>query len=330
MRIKICLAIILTVTLLAGCTRPQLSADLPPLPTHPDLTWQEAVSVNTSHYAITTNTDQAATIGSLMEAVYTTADTILGPTREHDKKLTIYAYASRSDYEQRVKKHGLPGRMTTGFYTPADPAGIHLPIVATRGVHPYFTLVHEGLHQYVHEILGYRLEHNGTESPAKLSPAPLWLNEGLALYFEAALSDATHLHPGRIHPARLAHLQQLLQRGKAPSVAEVINKSYGEPFTNANYSVAWGLVHAMRENQAAGPDWEQFWRIWQRTIQEQAEVTRQELYKLEPLLLQQEWAKLLAQQSTRIFQDQVLMSGKRWEEWETMWQAYILSLQPTP
>jgi len=312
--------------LLGGCMPPHLQAELPQIPLAQGRAWAEAIEVTTAHYRIITNSDQdtAEAIGTLLETVHAACEAMLGPGREHGL-LKVYAFTSRKLYEEQITSLHLPRGLSSGIYTPADSPGIYLPLVDTYQTHPFFTLVHEGLHQYLHEAKGFAIHG----SPAKLPAAPLWLSEGLALYLEAALVDTNHLQPGRLHLPRLKHLQGLLQNGPAPEVRTVLGATYGEPFANADYSVAWALVHTLRHDPGAASRWASFWTAWQEAAgREAVKFTAQAAGGTPANLLarQEQWAKQLGQLSVQVFQDQVIGTGESWPGWEKRWRASILQL----
>ena len=92
-------------------------------------------------------------------------------------------------------------------------------------------LAHEGFHQFI----GYEL---GAE-------IPVWLNEGMAQYFENCSVKYGKLMPGGIDPTRLALAQMLMQMKRAPAVRELLSMDKTNFYANADvtYPTSWALVY---------------------------------------------------------------------------------------
>ncbi len=92
-------------------------------------------------------------------------------------------------------------------------------------------LAHEGFHQF----LGYEL---GLQ-------VPVWLNEGLAQYFETSYVWAGRLQTGWISQPKLRAAQRLIQMQQAPALAELIQMDRGSFYANARvtYPMSWALVY---------------------------------------------------------------------------------------
>lgn len=92
-------------------------------------------------------------------------------------------------------------------------------------------LAHEGFHQF----LGYEL---GLQ-------APLWLNEGLAQYFETSYVADNRLQTGLVSRSKLRAAQYLILAKKAPSLAELLEMDRATFYANADvaYPMSWALVY---------------------------------------------------------------------------------------
>lgn len=99
------------------------------------------------------------------------------------------------------------------------------------------TLAHEGFHQF----LGYEL---GLQ-------VPIWLNEGLAQYFETGYVLHDKLHAGNVSKSKLAAAQALIQTQKAPSLVELMQWDRATFYQNAQvaYPTSWALVHYLLEGE---------------------------------------------------------------------------------
>jgi hypothetical protein len=93
-------------------------------------------------------------------------------------------------------------------------------------------LAHEGFHQF----LGYEV---GTQ-------VPVWLNEGLAQYFETSdIDGARQLHVGASSKVTLGAAQYLISSSQAPTAAEIMEMDRASFYANAQvaYPMSWALVH---------------------------------------------------------------------------------------
>jgi hypothetical protein len=92
-------------------------------------------------------------------------------------------------------------------------------------------LAHEGFHQF----LGYEL---GRE-------IPVWLNEGMAQYFETSTVKNGRLVPDNIDRRRLAMAQALIVARRAPAISSFLTMDrrtfYGD--SAVTYPMSWALVH---------------------------------------------------------------------------------------
>ena len=88
----------------------------------------------------------------------------------------------------------------------------------------------------IEEDLRHELTHGLLH--ATLSTVPLWLDEGLAEYFEVRGSV-----PGQAHPEHLHTLQRSLRGTWQPSIERLENIEDFREFDRKDYAEAWGWVH---------------------------------------------------------------------------------------
>ena len=75
---------------------------------------------------------------------------------------------------------------------------------------------------------------------ATLNSVPLWLDEGLAEYFEVRGTE-----PGAPHSEHLSHLQRVRAEGWNPSLYQLEQLSDFRKMTQRDYAESWGWVHFM-------------------------------------------------------------------------------------
>ncbi len=88
----------------------------------------------------------------------------------------------------------------------------------------------------VEEDLRHELTHGLLH--ATLSTVPLWLDEGLAEYFEVRGSASGHAHP-----EHLQTLERSLKRNWHPSIERLEGIVDFQQFDRKDYAEAWGWVH---------------------------------------------------------------------------------------
>ncbi len=100
-------------------------------------------------------------------------------------------------------------------------------------------LAHEGFHQFI----GYELG----------DAVPVWLNEGMAQYFENSSVKAGRLIPGGVDPVKLAGTQALLRSGQMPPVPELLAMNRATFYANSSltYPMSWALVHFLMNRDGA-------------------------------------------------------------------------------
>jgi hypothetical protein len=95
----------------------------------------------------------------------------------------------------------------------------------------YRTLAHEGFHQFLLYELGDR--------------APIWLNEGMAQYFETSTVVHNKLQVGQISRSTLLTVRYLVEQKKAPAIADLIQMDRATFYrlSPVTYPTSWALVY---------------------------------------------------------------------------------------
>jgi hypothetical protein len=92
-------------------------------------------------------------------------------------------------------------------------------------------LAHEGFHQFVGYEQGQQI--------------PIWLNEGMAQYFETAFIIGSRFHVGQVSRSKLLYAQALILSKQAPPLSQLIQWDRATFYANANvaYPMSWALVY---------------------------------------------------------------------------------------
>ena len=104
-------------------------------------------------------------------------------------------------------------------------------LVTYQDANLWRVLAHEGFHQFIGYELGQQI--------------PIWLNEGMAQYFETSFVTGTRFNVGQVSRQKLLYAQALIVNKKAPPLAQLIQWDRGTFYANANvaYPMSWALVY---------------------------------------------------------------------------------------
>lgn len=199
----------------------------------------ELRSFGSRHYLLHTDIDSSLTddLARRMDAMYD----------EYSRRLIrfddagthamadVYLYNDRDDYVRFV---GPSMRSTGGVFIPSRNA--LAAVLETQGRDSLRrTLQHEAFHQFAAETIRY--------------PLPMWVNEGIAQYFEEGLWTGEGFIVGQVPPRRWRQLQTDLKSRRvvdfeafAKMTPEEWSKPLGSRFASdgaTQYNQAWAMVH---------------------------------------------------------------------------------------
>jgi len=318
----------LLVTVVCGCaqTRYGLDSCFP----ESSLTPVNPVTVTSLRYRVRTDAGKPAAheVSRFMERAAALWTPLLGVPPPAALPLEVRLHGDPDDLAKILTSQKLFPE-ATGLYLPGPTPVIQVACWGKESGHPYRTLLHEGTHQFIH--LGAGLQEPGQLPgiPPRLS-LPLWLNEGLASYYEAAYLTPDLLQPGRPDPARLTELQRALRRGEASRIDEILARRYGERFATVDYAVAWGMVYALM--QEAPPPWATGGRAWLKALVDEARQGWSDATSPRRPLGQvsdEAWWALITERTRLAFAAFAAEHGLTVTAWEAQWQDWILD-HPTP
>lgn len=303
--------------------------------------WSHAYQYKTRHYHVTSNTTREVCeyIGDMMELAYSTYAEIF-QYRGRIPQLPINAYADMDAFREVSANYGFRFRDVAGFYTSEGGGAIYLPYLMIAGEHPITVLLHEGAHQFIHNVIDMpvptRFEQHFEEHSRRLNSTPIWLNEGLACYLETAKYDGAELELGRVNQQRLAHLQYMLKNSTAPSISETVSRKYGQPFTVEHYAVAWGLVWYLRHDSdvdardARRVALNRYIEAVKLGFFEDPDVDFKKIFMTDekpredfPVV----WREYVGRRSLEVFLKEIVKSDDI-TTWETTWKEWIMKRNP--
>lgn len=154
----------------------------------------------------------------------------------------VVVFSNREDFREysRGAVGTTHGNLAGYCHWKTDEAGNQFyELVAFEHEGLWAVLAHEGFHQFV----GYELG----------ATVPMWLNEGLAQFFENSTVRHGRLVPGGLEAGRLAVAQALIRTRRMPAVARLValnrQEFYADP--EVNYPAAWALVQYLVTRDSA-------------------------------------------------------------------------------
>lgn len=253
----------------------------------------ETFTKTTDHYEVVTDISEEFTtlVAQHMEAIYREYAERLKGFGEMKGRFEVAVYKERKSYLERMP----PGAEGSGG---AFVANLHLLTTFVEGrtnEDVFRTLYHEGLHQFVFNVV----------SPN----CPIWLNEGLAEYFSYASWNGRRFRVGGVPTENLRVLQAAIRDNREVPFGRILAMTPQEWLQNVNrgpavslvqYSQAWGMVHFL-VNARGG----RYSRLLQRYIRAVAD----------------------GEDAAEAFED---IFGNDLDSFHRAWREYILALEPDP
>jgi hypothetical protein len=202
----------LALALLAGCALTH--SELVQLPARNSIHSEQLVVL--SDFRIPGNSPLSADLKALRESVHTTLELPYG-----SRPVTVYLFANELTYSQYLKATfpDLPERRA--YFVKKTP-GDELAVYTAWGDRIQEDLRHEFTHGLLH---------------AAMKTPPLWLDEGLAEYFE--VSGA----PGTTNRSDIARLTAAVDDGWKPDLKRLESLTKVDQMSRADYREAWAWVH---------------------------------------------------------------------------------------
>ena len=193
-------------------------------------------TVKTAHYVIKTDISArvAQNTAKAMEHLYQAYVKVFRPKKgEAVKRADVVIFEKQKDFLAYAKRIDVkPRKDTLGFFRARSDNGgeiVTYKRLASES-HTMRTLDPEATHQFVLMMTGVK------------NPPPLWVNEGLAVYFETSRWRGGKLKTGLIPRARLIQLQKAIRDKKHIHLRDLVQRRH-DTFDALCYAESWSLVY---------------------------------------------------------------------------------------
>jgi hypothetical protein len=198
----------------------------------------ELREINTRHYRLHTDLDDALAqnLGQLLDSMYDEYAQRLAVISGGAAIPRLEVYLFRTQKEYLKFSHGRL-RNTGGVFVPdQNLLAAYVEIQGRDGIHR--TLQHEAFHQFAFNAISTEL--------------PIWLNEGLAQFFEEGLWNGDGFLLGEVPPRRIRKLQLDLKNDRTipfPTLLSMTGKEWSQRLWSSRtegatqYSQSWAMVH---------------------------------------------------------------------------------------
>ena len=199
--------------------------------------------VETPHYVLETDYDSTAAqvIAGQQEALFRELYRRMGKTRPAGtiERMKVQVYRTQDRYRKAV---GSQGEGSRGLFTGTALSAWGPQEELDRTLE---TLRHEGTHQFVGQFIG--------------QTCPVWLNEGLAVFFQNARFDRGRLLVGQVPIVAANILKTALKDGKLIPVSKMLKMSYPQwsdavraksDQATLQYPQAWSMVRFLEEGES--------------------------------------------------------------------------------
>ncbi|MGK0204139.1 MAG: tetratricopeptide (TPR) repeat protein [Planctomycetota bacterium] len=200
-------------------------------------TFGKRFTVETKHYVITSDIDEAVckSAGKVLEGALAYYCNMLGNVRnkfENGQRFKVYLFSGEQGYKRYLE--GLELRIpihTAGVYSP-ELQQLLIWNLSNR-TDMLRTIRHEGFHQYFDMLA---------------ADTPVWLNEGLAEYFEVSRFNVGKPSAGVLRPRHVRTLALVRSNARDPldDFMQTTPRQFYGPKASLNYSKSWALVRYLR------------------------------------------------------------------------------------
>lgn len=163
----------------------------------------------------------------------------------HDEMMDLYLFRKQDAFVAFLASHGIPALHTSGiFFVQPDLAGLATWTQGRSQSQTFAVLQHEGFHQFAHQHVGTGL--------------PIWVNEGLAQYFEDGVFAGGAMKLGIAHGRRIERVRQAMRSSESIPFDELVNMSgpqwqrtvtSGDSRAGLLYAQSWLMVYYLAHGE---------------------------------------------------------------------------------
>ena len=201
-------------------------------PESKDCDWDEAKDYKTKYYLIKTNLKPAYAkkYGRMMDKYFKRFLSVFKnflPEKAYERS-EIYIHASKEEFHA---KNPQAPKTAGGFYQPATKRVVAFHGMFTKTMTTRDVLAHEGTHQFEDIVL-----------QGKFWNCPIWIIEGLAVFFESAYFNGTEVRIGLVPRERLWSLKRGIAN-KSLIPLRTLLRTPQRQFGGYHYAHAWSLIY---------------------------------------------------------------------------------------
>jgi hypothetical protein len=189
-----------------------------------------AAVTDSKYYKIRTNAkpEYAKRYATMLDGYFKLFLDVFKPEKVPERKSEVWIYSSQPEFQAATgMSQGVGGFYSTGTKRVTAFHGLFGMTGSTRTV-----LAHEGTHQFEDIYLG----------SSGFGNCPIWVLEGLAVFFESATFDGKQAHVGTVPRDRLVSLKRGHASGSLIPLAQLF-RTPQPSFTAYHYAHAWGVIY---------------------------------------------------------------------------------------
>lgn len=202
----------------------------------------EMAQYQSNHYVIQTELprEEAAPFGRHMDAVfaeYSQRFKDFGPRQK--PTMPLYLLKDNESYLRFLGSYGINGANTGGmFFVTPKVQGLATFVRGRSMTQTFMVLQHEGFHQFAFHCIGPQL--------------PVWVNEGLAQYFEDGILIGERMNLGMANGRRIASVRSAMKSGRVVDFDRLLSMSdkewhqivsRGDQEATLLYDQSWLIAH---------------------------------------------------------------------------------------
>ncbi len=176
-----------------------------------------------------------------------------------NRRMSLFVFKTKAGYAQFFDKMGMSGANTGGmFFVTQDVQGLAVFLEGRAPQEVLNVLQHEGFHQFAHAFIGVEL--------------PIWVNEGIAQYFEDGILINDKFYLGLANAQRVQSVKAAIELKKAIDFNTLLATTDGEwmqnvitgsPKGSLQYDQSWSMVYFLvtADNGRYRPAFDKYLRL---------------------------------------------------------------------